>query len=89
MHSVFIKCDCFESFFSAYLLFMCQGDWSLTLIVIGAKDLKNVSTFGKLDPFVRVTFGNAVYKSTVLKDGGCNPSGYFVVARYDQCGIMR
>ena len=89
MHSVFKKCDCFGSFFSVLFLFMYQGDWSLTLIVIGAKDLKNVSTFGKLDPYVRVTYGNAVYKSTVIKDGGCSPSTCFVAPCYDQSGIMK
>lgn len=35
-------------------LVMCQGEWKLTLVVIGAKDLENISTFGKLDPYVRV-----------------------------------
>ena len=41
---------------------MCQGDWSLTLIVIGAKDLKNVSTFESLlgTPCTRVLYSRMV-----------------------------
>mgnify|MGYP002530784928 len=55
---------------------MCRGEWSITLVIVGARNLKNVSTLGKLDPFVRISYGKDVYQTTVLKDGGCSPSEF-------------
>lgn len=46
------------------------------MVIVGARNLKNVSTLGKLDPFVRISYGKDVYQTTVLKDGGCSPSEF-------------
>ena len=59
---------------------MCRGEWSITLVIVGARNLKNVSTLGKLDPFVRISYGKDVYQTTVLKDGGCSPIWNFEVS---------
>lgn len=45
------------------------------MVIVGARNLKNVSTLGKLDPFVRISYGKDVYQTTVLKDGG-SPSEF-------------
>lgn len=73
MHFVFQEGSCFASFGLPRFLAMFSGEWKLTLVVIGAKNLDNVSAFGKLDPYVRVIYGNSVYRNTALKDGGCSP----------------
>lgn len=70
-------------------LVMCQGEWKLTLVVIGAKDLENISTFGKLDPYVRVMYGNSVYRSTTMRDGGRSPSKRRSTFAHSQFGIMK
>lgn len=69
---------------------MMPDEYGLTLVVVGANYLKNVSTFGKLDPFVQITYGNEVYKTSVLKDGGRSPSlncvcPLFLVWNYEVC----
>lgn len=52
---------------------MIPEEFGLTVVVVAAKNLKNVSTFGKLDPFVQITYEKDVYKASVIKDGGCSP----------------
>ena len=53
---------------------MQNGEYRFTLVIVGARNLKNVGTFGKMDPYVRIIYGNNEYKTTVLKDAGCSPS---------------
>ena len=69
---------------------MLPEEYCLTVVVVGATNLKNVSTFGKLDPFVEITYGNEVYKTSVIKDGGCSPGmicsfSLFIVWNYEVC----
>lgn len=55
---------------------MCPGDLCITVVIVGARNLKNVSTLGKLDPYVRIIYGKDEYKTSVIKDGGCSPSKF-------------
>lgn len=52
---------------------MLINEYGLTLIVVGAQKLKNVSTLGKLDTFVQITYEKEVYKTSISKDSGCSP----------------
>lgn len=53
---------------------MQNGEYRFTLVIVGARNLKNVGTFGKMDPYARIIYGDNEYKTTVLKDAGCSPS---------------
>ena len=41
---------------------MCPGDLCITVVIVGARNLKNISTLGKLDPYVRIIYGKDEYK---------------------------
>ena len=62
---------------------MLPEEYCLTVVVVGATNLKNVSTFGKLDPFVEITYANEVYKTSVIKDGGCSPGMIYLFSFID------
>ena len=53
--------------------FMYGNEYVLTIVVVWAKNIKNVSTFGKMDPFVQIKYGDDVYKTCVIKDSSCSP----------------
>ena len=59
---------------------MCPGDLCITVVIVGARNLKNISTLGKLDPYVRIIYGKDEYKTSVIKDGGCSP-----IWNYEMC----
>ena len=54
-----------------------SNEFTLSLVVVCARKLKNISTFGKLDPYVRIIYGTEKYRTSVIKDGGCSPSKIF------------
>ena len=53
---------------------MCHGECRVSFVIVGATGLRNVSTFGKLDPYVKISYGKSVYRTSVIHDGGCSPS---------------
>jgi len=50
------------------------GAGTVKLTLHKAKDLKDVESFGKQDPYVKLNFGEEKAKSKVHQDGGKNPS---------------
>lgn len=67
------------------LFFECGIDWlividmtlylyQIRLVIIGAQNLHDVSTLGKMDAFARINYGNNSYKTSVIHDSGHNPS---------------
>lgn len=48
--------------------------YQIRLIVIGAQNLHDVSTMGKMDAFARIYYGNNSYKTSIIHDSGHNPS---------------
>ena len=46
--------------------------FNFTLVVVGARELINVGTFGKMDIYACIRYGGNTYKTTVIKDSGCS-----------------
>ena len=70
---------------------MLGDEYGLTIVVVGAKNIKNVSTFGKMDPFVQIKYGDDTYKTCVIKDSSSSPGmriNYFVFCFYFGHGIV-
>ena len=42
-------------------------------IVLEGKNLKNKDLFGKMDPYVVIRVGTESKRTSVVKNGGCNP----------------
>ena len=51
---------------------MSSAVFNFTLVVVGARELRNVGTFGKMDIYACIRYGGNVYKTTVIKDSGCS-----------------
>lgn len=51
--------------------------YQVKLIVIGAQDIPNVSTMGKLDAFAKIKYDKTEFCTSVLHDCGINPSILF------------
>ncbi len=48
--------------------------YQIRLVIIGAQNLHDVSTLGKMDAFARINYGSNSYKTSVIHDSGHNPS---------------
>ena len=53
---------------------MIQNLYQIRLVVIGAQDLQDVSTMGKMDAFAKIYYDNMDYRTSVIHDSGKNPS---------------
>lgn len=48
--------------------------YQIRLVVIGAQNIPNVSTMGKLDAFAKITYQGTEYCTSVIRNSGTNPS---------------
>jgi len=56
--------------------------YQIGLIVVGAHNIPNVSTVGKLDLFAKITYQKIEYCTSVLHDSGTNPSMFLFCMVY-------
>ena len=52
---------------------MTLCSYQIRLVLIGAQQLRDVSTRGKLDAFARIYYKNTDYKTSTIHDCGQNP----------------
>ena len=55
---------------------MKSFNYQIRLVLIGAQQLRDVSTRGKLDAFARIYYQDTDYRTSTLHDCGKNPSMY-------------
>ena len=58
---------------------MSSAIFNFTMVVVGARELRNVGTFGKMDIYACIRYGNNVYRTTVIEDSGCSAGKICVI----------
>ena len=66
---------------------MNRIQYQITLCIIGAENIPDISTLGKMDLFAQIIYRNQNYKTCVLHDCGSCPCMCDVRYVYLKCGI--